>query len=234
VLTLYRTMALLGACALSVAARDTKPKKQPEPSALERYVEESDARSAAGREPVSPGSLWRPGAALENLGRDFRASQVDDIITIVVAESASALSSGTVKTQRNSAAKASVNSIGKQFGPQMALPNLVTLSSAGSLDGQGSTARQTMLSTEMSARVVHVLANGNLVIEGKKAVQVNSEQQMIVVRGVVRPIDLGTDNSVRSERLAEMEVTVNGKGVVGDAIRRPMILYRILLGLLPF
>ena len=52
-------------------------------------------------------------------------------------------------------------------------------------------------------------------------------------RGVVRPADLLADNTVLSDRLAQLEVRVNGKGVVGDAIKRPFILYRILLGLLP-
>jgi flagellar L-ring protein precursor FlgH len=51
---------------------------------------------------------------------------------------------------------------------------------------------------------------------------------------VIRPSDLGPGNLVRSDRLAELEVRINGKGVVGDAVRRPFILYRILLGLLPF
>jgi flagellar L-ring protein FlgH len=51
---------------------------------------------------------------------------------------------------------------------------------------------------------------------------------------VVRPADIDPTNSVLSNRLAQLEVRVNGKGVVGDAIHRPFILYRILLGLLPF
>jgi len=54
------------------------------------------------------------------------------------------------------------------------------------------------------------------------------------VRGIVRHADLTADNFVPSNRIAQMEITIKGKGVVGDAIRRPFILYRILLGLLPF
>jgi flagellar L-ring protein precursor FlgH len=86
----------------------------------------------------------------------------------------------------------------------------------------------------MSARVTHVLVNGNLVIEGTRNLVVNSENQIITVRGVIRPIDLDTTNSIPSARIAQMELQVNGKGIVNDAIRRPNILYRILLGLLPF
>ena len=53
-------------------------------------------------------------------------------------------------------------------------------------------------------------------------------------RGIVRPVDLTTANVVPSDRIAEMEIQVNGKGVVADSVRRPFILYRLILGLLPF
>ncbi len=82
--------------------------------------------------------------------------------------------------------------------------------------------------------MTHVLPNGGLVVEASKDIQINSEQQTITVRGVIRPADIDFTNSVQSNRLAQLEVRVNGKGVVGDAIRRPFILYRMLLGLLPF
>ena len=71
-------------------------------------------------------------------------------------------------------------------------------------------------------------------MEGAKKTAVNSELQTVVVRGVVRPVDLGPGNTVHSDRIGQLEIFLNGKGVVGDAIRRPFILYRILLGLLPF
>jgi flagellar L-ring protein precursor FlgH len=51
---------------------------------------------------------------------------------------------------------------------------------------------------------------------------------------MVRPADLSPGNVVRSDRLAQLEVRINGKGIVNDAVRRPFLLYRILLGLLPF
>jgi flagellar L-ring protein precursor FlgH len=91
-----------------------------------------------------------------------------------------------------------------------------------------------VLSTVLTARVTNVLANGNLVIEGAKAVTVNSETQRVIVRGIVRPFDLTTNNAVRSDQIAMLEVSVAGRGVIGDAVRRPNILYRILLGVLPF
>jgi flagellar basal body L-ring protein FlgH len=54
------------------------------------------------------------------------------------------------------------------------------------------------------------------------------------VRGVIRPVDLDPTNSVASNRIAQMEIQVNGKGVVNDSIHRPKFLYRLILGILPF
>ena len=90
------------------------------------------------------------------------------------------------------------------------------------------------MSTNLSARVTHVLPNGYLVLEGSKLVQVGGEHQEVTVRGIIRPIDLSPGNVIISNQIAQMEVKVDGKGVVNDAIRRPNFLYRILLGLLPF
>lgn len=217
---------------LAGACQAAKKPKVPE-SPLDRYVAESLARGTAVPG-AAAGSLFSPAARFADLAGDVRAAQVDDLVTILVAESASAVARGTVKTSRQSGVKSSVSALAgltRAVGP---LANLAGVDSTTKLDGQGATSRETTLNTTLSARVTHVLPNGYLVVEGSKDVQVNSEHQVVTVRGVLRPADLATGNLVRSERLAQMEVRINGKGVLGDAVRRPMILYRLLLGLLPF
>src|SRR5258708_9665767 len=102
------------------------------------------------------------------------------------------------------------------------------------MNGQGANSRQPVRTTNLSARVINVLPNGYLVVEGHKDTLNNSERQIVTVRGVVRPVDLDPTNTVSSNRLAQLELLINGKGVVNDAIRRPNIVYRILMGLLPF
>lgn len=211
-------------------------KKQEKPQAvsvLDRYVAEATARSA-GAGTATPGSLWTPGSRLADAARDARASQVDDIVTILVAEKASAVATGTTKTARASSTQNSVSALAgltKAAGPWA---NLAGVSGNTQLAGQGTTSRDVTLNTNLSARVTHVLPNGSMLVEATKDVEINSERQTISVRGVIRPTDIATDNTVQSDRLADLEVRVNGKGVVGDAIRRPFILYRLLLGLLPF
>jgi flagellar L-ring protein FlgH len=217
-------------CAL---ADDKKNKAALPPSPLDRYVAEAEARSAVTSQ-STPGSAWIPGSRLADAARDVRASQVDDVLTIVVAEAASAVSTGSTQTSRASSTNNSISALGGVTRATGPLANLANVSGDTELKGSGSTARTTTLNTILTARVTHVLPNGGLVVEASKDIQINSEKQTITVRGVIRPADIDFTNSVQSTRLAQLEVRVNGKGVVGDAIRRPNILYRILLGLLPF
>lgn len=207
-------------------------KRQEPDSALDRYIDQVSVRDLTVKQSESGGSLWSPQAPLGDLARDPRAYRVDDLVTIVVSDRASATSKGTTQTARKSATKTGIGSLWGVTRPQ--LTDLAQATNETTLDGQGTTSRETVLSTTVSARVVRVLPNGNLVLEGSKETAVNSERQLVTVRGVIRPNDLSPDNLVRSDRLAMLEIKVNGKGVVGDAIRRPMFLYRLLLGLLPF
>jgi flagellar L-ring protein precursor FlgH len=220
-------------CVVALSLPAAKKPAPPPASALDRYVRDADAR-AAEASAASPGAIWVPTSRLADAARDPRASQVDDLVTIIVAEQASAVTSGTTKTARSSSTKNSVAALAgitKATGP---LANLANMSGDTQLSGQGTTSRSTTLTTTLTARVVHVLPNGAMVVEASKDIQINSERQTITVRGVVRPTDIDAANSVRSNRLGELEVRVNGKGVVGDAVRRPFFLYRLLLGLLPF
>jgi flagellar L-ring protein precursor FlgH len=205
----------------------------PAPTPLDRYVTEARARSLE-LQPSAPGSIWVPGSRLADAARDLRASQIDDVLTILVVENASAVAKGTTKTQRTSSVKSNVAALAgitKATGP---LANLAGINSDTQLDGQGATSRDIVISTTLTARVAAVLPNGAMLVEAAKDVGINSENQTITVRGVVRPADIAADNTVRSDRLGQLEVKVNGKGVVGDAIKRPFILYRLMLGLLPF
>lgn len=212
-----------------------KRKKTPKLTPLEEYLE--SVQDLADQPAVStPGSAYTPNSRVSELARDFRANQVGDLLTIVVADRANAVSTAGATTDRQSEAGGGMSSV---FGPPPAaiagrLGNMVNMRGNAKLQGQGETNRSSTLSTTLAARVVQVLPNGNLVVEGRKAVTVNSERQLVEVRGVVRWNDLNSLNQVRSDRIAQMELNINGRGVVADAVRRPNILYRALLGVLPF
>lgn len=228
----YLPMLLLAAvCCLP--AKEKKPKVT-QPSPLDQYVK--DAMSRAPSVPTQPsvGSLWTPTSRLTDLGSDVRANQVDDLVTILVNENASAVVQGATKTQRQSSVNSSIAGAAGLTRPAGAWNNLANATTNTQLNGQGTTSRTTQLSTTLSARVTNVLPNGYLVVEASKAVDVNSEHQLVTVRGIVRPADLTTSNTINSDQIAQMELRIDGKGVINDAIKRPFIVWRILLGLLPF
>jgi flagellar L-ring protein precursor FlgH len=219
---------------LLCAGDDNNKKKQPAPpppSALDKYVAEA-LRSTDALKPESPGSLWNVSSTLGDLASDVRSRNVNDLVSIQVVENVSAVSSGNLASNRASGLSANITQLGGVKSPTGALANLLGATSTSSLTGAGSTTRVTTITTMLAARVTHVLPNGYLVLEGTKEIQVNSEHQVVTVRGVARPADLA-NNTVLSSSLAQLEVKVNGKGVVGDAIRRPFILYRLLMGILP-
>ena len=217
---------------LAMASGKKKPAAQERPS-LEQYVQDVNQRSHQSSS-ASPGSLYSTGGRLADGFRDVRASQTLDLVTIIVSDKASAVSTGVTNTSRKSSVNASVTSL---FGPKSitsALSNLANATNNQQLQGQGTTSRGTTLTTTVTAEVTAVLSNGNLVIQGQKEIAVNSEKQVITLRGIIRLDDLSPVNSIPSDRVARMEILVNGKGVVNDAVKRPFFLYRILLGLLPF
>jgi len=234
--SIYKPLGVLVLlCAVvPLAQGKDKKKKQHEPSALDRYIEE-----ATNHEPVVPvqpsaGSLWTPASRFTDLGSDVRAVQVNDLVTVIVAEQASAVATGDVTTSRKSSVAASITSLLGVKSATGALANLANSTNDTELAGAGTTNRSSSLSTTLSARVTHVLPNGYLVLEGSKDVQVNSEYQKVTVRGMIRTVDLSPANIISSNQLAQLEIRIDGKGVVNDAIHRPNFVYRLLLGLLPF
>jgi flagellar L-ring protein precursor FlgH len=210
-----------------------KPKKQPEKSALDQTLEQIAATQGTEHQTIQPGSVWTPTALFSDLSSDLRARRVGDIVTILVREKASAVSSGTVKTQRNSSLQASISAAGGITRPTGPLVNLAKAGTSSALDGQGATTRDTTLTASISTVVTQVLPNGSLVIQGTKNVKINTENQVLGLRGIVRPVDLSAGNIVSSDRVAQMDLQVNGKGVVGDSVKRPFILYRLLMDILP-
>ena len=224
---------LITICVTFSAMGAQKPKKEPPESALDQTLKQLAAAQGTERQTLQPGSVWTPNSLFSDLASDLRARRVGDIVTILVQEKASAVSSGTSKTQRNSTLQASVTAAAGITRPTGALANLAKAGTTHSLDGQGATTRATTLSATISAVVTQVLPNGSLVIQGTKNVKINSENQVLALRGLVRPVDLDTTNTVSSDRVAQMDLQVNGKGIVGDQVKQPFILYRLLMDILP-
>lgn len=211
-------LASLSLLLLAVPLTAKKPPATPPQPTLDDYVNEVIQRWRQ-TSTATVGSLFIQNGRLADSVRDVRASQVYDLVTIVVLDNSSAISTGTTNTQRKSSLAASITALAGPKSPTGALANLANTSNNTQLQGQGTTSRGTTLSTTVAAEVTAVLPNGNLVVKGQKNITVNGEKQVITIQGIVRPEDLSPVNSVPSNNVARMEILVNGKGVVNDAVR---------------
>jgi flagellar basal body L-ring protein FlgH len=106
-----RSIAIIILCACLTAAK--KPNKPAEASPLDQTLAQIAAAEGTERQAAQPGSVWTPTALFSDLSADLRARRVGDIVTILVQERASAVSSGTVKTQRNSSLQSNIAAAGK-------------------------------------------------------------------------------------------------------------------------
>jgi len=213
---------------------DKKKPKPVEGSLLDQYIQSASGADALGASEPLPGAIWSTSSRLNDLARDVRASQLNDVVTVLVSESTNAVATGASATARAVAANSSITQLMGVKSPTGAPANLRGMTGNQTLTGTGTTSRTNTLTDTMTARVVKVMPGGLLAIEGEKGIVVNSEHQTIRVRGVIRTPDISTLNTIMSTQVADLEIQVDGKGIVADAVRRPNILYRVLLGLLPF
>ncbi|MEL6750554.1 MAG: flagellar basal body L-ring protein FlgH, partial [Pseudomonadota bacterium] len=107
------------------------------------------------------------------------------------------------------------------------------LGSSTAFDGKGGTARSERIRLSLAATVVERLPNGNLMIDGRQEVRVNDELRVLEIAGIVRPSDIGPDNTIAYERIAEARIAYGGRGPVAE-VQRPPYGQRILDHLLPF
>jgi len=186
-------------------------------------------------EPVNTtGSLW-PGERSNNmLFADRKARYVDDILTIIIEEESSGENKADTDTSRDSSTTAGIAGI-TQASPDKRILSKYELggSSTNALKGKGSTSRDGKLEGRITARVMEVLENGNLMIQGRRQLTVNAEDQFIVISGIVRPDDISSENIVSSQYLADARIMYTGKGVVNDKLR-PGWLTRVVDWVWPF
>jgi len=168
----------------------------------------------------SSGSIWQ--ASSGGVTEDFKARRKGDIITIVVSETASASKQANTDTNRSTGINAGIpNFMGLEnvgiFKNNIGdLSKLLSANVDSKYSGAGSTSRQEDLKATISAKVIDVLPNGNLLIEGRRNIKVNNEDQEMVLEGVVRQRDIGTDNTVNSIFVADAKISYSGRGIISD------------------
>ncbi|MDR1045753.1 MAG: flagellar basal body L-ring protein FlgH [Candidatus Adiutrix sp.] len=170
------------------------------------------------------GSIFSDDSRLD-LFADLKARRVGDIITINIVENSRASKNASTSTGRSNSISAENNAlmgwentgnipaIGSVFNKMKISPSVgVDVNYDSSFSGRGTTSRNENITAKMSARIIQVLPNGNLVVRGSQEIMVNNEKQYISIQGVVRPTDVSSDNTVLSTYIADARIDYTGEG----------------------
>jgi flagellar L-ring protein precursor FlgH len=183
-------------------------------------------------------SLWRPGARA--FFKDNRAGEVGDILTVAVSiKDKGVLNNKTTEARNNSETTDAFNLLGyetklyKLFGNAANASNLAAMGSDHAVSGEGKINRDEEVSVTLAAVITQILPNGNLVIQGKQEIRVNNELRELTVSGVVRPSDITSSNTVKSEQIAEARITYGGRGTLSD-LQQPRYGQQIFDIIFPF
>ncbi len=171
-------------------------------AALTQYLQR--VREAGAIEVRTAGSIWTENGNFTRLSTDVKAMHPHDLISILVAESLSATTDGSVKNTRASNANSQVASLFGKLSAGNNLQALLNQNAASGLNAQGQSTTDSSLNTVVGGEVVDVLPSGILVIEADRQVSFNQQTQIIRMRGLVRPEDVSPLNQVLSTTISNL------------------------------
>ncbi|CUS97198.1 flagellar L-ring protein precursor FlgH [Candidatus Kryptobacter tengchongensis] len=156
-------------------------------------------------------NLLAQGVIQRSLFSDQKAFKPGDVITIIIIE----VSSAESKAERDASRSGSVNGQVSGSGALGFIPETgFSIGTGNEFKGQGSTSTRGTVKAKLGARIVGVDSAGNLIIEGQRKVNVNGDEQIIRIKGIVRPTDVNWDNTVYSYNIADAEIEFTGKGMI--------------------
>jgi flagellar L-ring protein FlgH len=229
VVVLIDLMFLSGVTALQASTRHKEDSGQNR----EAYIARVEQQASPLPPVTTVGSLWQPSGALAEITTDYKARNVGDTVTLLVAETTTAQSTGDTNSSRTFQTASAITALPGKLKTGGVNP-LFGANSATTLKGAGETDAGSNLTTTLAGRVIAVLSNGNMVVEAERQVLINSQRETMLVRGVLRPGDIGPLNTAPSTALADLEIELKGKGVVTDSISRPNPITRAILWLTGF
>lgn len=189
-------------------------------------------------------SLWS--SSKSGFFKDQRASQVGDILTVMIEIDDEAEMDNTSSRSRAGGESSTLTRI---LGYEQSLakilpeaingadgtlnPNLSNFGSESSHSGTGSIDREEQITVKLAALVTQELPNGNLVIQGRQEVRVNYEKRILELAGVIRREDIDIGNTITYDKIAEARISYGGKGQITD-MQQPRYGQQVFDVLFPF
>lgn len=204
----------------------------PKLSTLEEYEKKNPNLVTEEKIQYSSAGSLMPKNGYQDMYAERRANRVGDIIFLQVVESINAVDSISNQTQRSASFRQGISSF---FGISQNTLSDLSAGASGQVNtkGSGKVQQTGVLTTRLAGRVMKVYPNGVLLVEAKKKIMMNNSQREVVLRGLVRPEDIDSTNTVTSDRIASLEVFIDGSGFLADG-GTPGWFARILAKVLPF
>ena len=210
---------VLGGCMASQPVRDPA------------YTPPRPALSEASR--VNNGAIYQTGFGVR-LFEDQRARRVGDILTINLQETTNATKSNSTKTAKdNEVDIAGPTLLGGPVTKDGEEYLAATMNSNQEFEGSGESSQSNRLTGNITVTVVEVLPNGYLMVRGEKVLTLNRGDEFVRFSGIVRPVDIRSNNTVLSTQVADAQIIYSGSGEVADASKHGW-LSKFFLAFWPF
>ena len=207
---MMRTIFLCAA-ALGVSIGPAHAKKKAPPAGFEAALPQSPLPS-----PSPDGAIFNASSGYAPLHSGFRARSVGDTLTITLIEEVEASKAAGSKTQRSG----SLGITPPTAGPLSFLnPEALKASAQSSFNGQGNATQRTSLKGEVSVTIAEVRPNGTALVKGQKLLMLSHGREWVQLSGIVRLSDIGHDNRLASNQVADANIAYSGKGSVQNAGR---------------
>lgn len=167
-------------------------------------------------------SLWKPNSRHSSLVSDRTAKSVGDIVQIVIADQESVQDKNNTKIERTGSTTATVSKFQLTRHVPIDLPEL-DIDGSRKSDAKADAQRSGSFTTVFSATVIDVLPNGNLILVGKKTKGLFEDDKELELTGVCRPYDISADNTVASNKIADLRIRFVASGPVAEASQKGLL-----------
>jgi len=178
---------------------------------------------------ASTGSLFGKGD--NPLFSDHKAMHVNDIVTVVISETAKSSNSGSRQLSESDSSNLGGGLLSSTGAANSTVQDTIgkingysdigfKAKSDSSYKGQGSATKDASFTTTISARIVKVLQNGNYFISGKREILVDDQKQIIQITGVIRPYDIDQYNKISSTQVSDAKILYKTEGDTDRATKQ--------------
>lgn len=189
-------------------------------------------------------SLWEP--CSKAFFKDQRASRVGDIVTALIEIQQSESMSMNPEINRETKNGLTIGSMmglenltnrwfhnGTGDDKKTKNPNWIDFTSKPELKSKAKYNVSDSMQFKMACYVVQMLPNGNMVVQGRQEIRLVNEVREVILKGIIRREDISSNNTVHSDKIAEMRISYGGRGELSDMQSFP-IGQQVLNKVMPF